>query len=53
MALIQGGLFAPVTVPYGGGRVDVLGRLAVHVLIWDEGTLDYLLNAMEASGPRR
>jgi hypothetical protein len=53
VALIQGGLFAAVTVTYGGQQVDLLGRLAVRVLIWDDGTLDYLLNAIEASGPRR
>jgi len=50
VALIQGGLVAPVTIPCGGERIDLRGRLAVHVLIRDDGTLDYHVNALDASG---
>jgi hypothetical protein len=50
VALIQGGLVAPVTIPCGGERIDLRGTLAVHLLIRADGTLDYHVNAMDASG---
>jgi hypothetical protein len=48
--LIQEGLVAPVTIPCGGERIDLKGRVAVHVLVHDDETLDYHINAMGASG---
>jgi hypothetical protein len=40
----------PVTIPCGGGTVELRGVISVHLLVRDDGSFEYRINAEDAAG---